>query len=204
MELVLAGRTLQQCRTEFLGWTKAAKSVLILGEGNGRFLCEFLKTNEEAEVVSVDSSARMIEVSRGRLIRGGLDPARVRFIRADALAPATTSWGCGPFDLVVTHFFLDCFRADQLEKLIPVIANQTSSRAAWLLADFRAPARGLAKARATAILWLAYRFFQIATALPARRLTAPDPFLQGQGFRLRDRRLRECGLLHSDFWSKET
>jgi SAM-dependent methyltransferase len=166
-----------------------------------------LKTNLQAEVVSVDSSARMIELSRRRLVRSGLDPGRARFIHADVLAPASARWDfgdCGLFDLVVTHFFLDCFRADQLQRLIPIIADQTSTHAGWLLADFRVPARGLAKARATAILWLAYQFFRIATTLPACRLTPPDPFLQAQGFRLRDRRVCEWGLLHSDFWSKET
>jgi SAM-dependent methyltransferase len=202
MELVLAGRKLQQCRTEFLQETGRAKSVLILGEGNGRFLCQFLKNNLDAEVVSVDSSATMLELTRQRIIRNGLGLQRIRFIQADVLGPSNSDWDCGPFDLVVTHFFLDCFRADQLERLIPAIANRTSPDATWLLADFQVPERGMAKGRAAAILWLAYCFFRIATGLSARRLTVPDPFLTAHGFRLRERRLRECGLLHSDLWSR--
>src|SRR5882762_1835947 len=41
MECVLAGRTLQRCRTAFLEQTRDATAALLIGEGNGRFLAEF-------------------------------------------------------------------------------------------------------------------------------------------------------------------
>jgi len=56
--------------------------------------------------------------------------------------------------------------------------------------------------RARLILWSMYRFFRVATRLPARRLTAPDPFLAEAGFALQARRVFEWGLLHSDCWTK--
>ena len=39
------------------------------------------------------------------------------------------------------------------------------------------------------------------TRLPAARLTPPDALLAQQGFKLRERRFFEWGLLHSDLWA---
>src|SRR5438874_1483889 len=84
MEVLLAGRTLQRCRTAFLDRTRAAKSALLLGEGNGQFLPEFLDVNQTASVLCVDSSARMLALTRERV--GAADEGRVRFVHADVLA----------------------------------------------------------------------------------------------------------------------
>jgi hypothetical protein len=47
-----------------------------------------------------------------------------------------------------------------------------------------------------------YAFFRIATRLPARKLTSPDPFLQQHGFKLCHRLESEWGLLRSDHWER--
>ena len=198
MECVLAGRTLQKCRTSFLDETRVATTALLIGEGNGRFLTEFLKANKRASVLCVDSSSRMLKLAARRA--GRLAGDRVRFVKADLLEPRDSQWQAGPFDLVVTHFFLDCFRPEQLDLIVRAIAEQASSGAKWLLADFSVPADGFARLRAKAILWLAYAFFRIATGLPAKRITAPDSFLERHGFALEKRIIREHGLLHSDLW----
>jgi hypothetical protein len=80
------------------------------------------------------------------------------------------------FDLVVTNFFLDCFRAEQLQKLVPLLAESTTADAVWLLADFRVPESGWQRWRAKIILALLYAFFKLTTALSANRLTPPDKF----------------------------
>lgn len=205
MECLLAGRTLQRCRTAFLDETRSATAALLLGEGNGRFLAEFLDLNKNASVVCLDASSRMLRLARQRT--APLDRHRVRFIHADLLAPllfavAPADLG-GPFDLVVTHFFLDCFRGEQLDTIVEIIRGRTSSEATWLLADFRVPETGFPRLRAKAILWLAYSFFRIVTQLPARRITPPDSFLQRLGFVLQKRIICEHGLLHSDLWRRD-
>ena len=43
-------------------------------------------------------------------------------------------------------------------------------------------------------------FFSGFFAVPASRLTPPDPFLHQCGFIPRERRLFEWGLLHNDLW----
>jgi len=203
MECLLAGNALQKCRTAHLQRVRIARSALILGEGNGRFLSEFLHANQEAKVVCVDASARMLAATQRRLERGGFDQRRLELIRADVLELAREPWPWGSFDLVVTHFFLDCFRGDQLETLLPAIAQRTIPGAAWLIADFRIPEGGLPRARARIILRLAYAFFRLATQLPAATLTAPDTILFQSGFQLQQRLISQAGLLHSDVWTRD-
>jgi len=201
MELVSAGEKLQRCRTAFLSRVPKANNILILGEGNGRFLVECRRRFPRAAITVVDASARMLELARKRLARQGITSDQINFIRADALAwePPT-----GAFDLIVTHFFLDCFRADQLELLIPKLSRAAAPKANWLLADFRAAAAGWRRGRSRVILWLMYRFFIAATQLPARNLTAPDDLLERNGFHRRAREIYDWELLHSDWWQSDS
>ena len=196
MEVVLAGDKLQHCRTAFLTRIPSATNILILGEGNGRFLRECRHQFPDAKITVVDSSARMLELARQRLGAGG---RRIDFVCADALtwAPPAQS-----FDLIVTHFFLDCFHAEQLQALITGLARAAAPGANWLVADFQAAAHGWRRVRSRAILWVMYRFFTIVTRLPASSLTPPDAFLEQRGFRLHERMMHDWELLHSDWWQR--
>jgi len=197
MEVVLAGQKLQRCRTAFLDRVTNAKQVLILGEGNGRFLLECRRKLPNAKITSVDASARMLALARRRLAGQGIGCGNIEFIHADALAWIPPEVG---YDLIVTHFFLDCFRPDQLESLIATLARAAAPRAHWLLADFQSAPAGLPRYRSQLILWMMYRFFTTVTRLPATALTAPDAFLERQGFKLRERQVHDWGLLRSDCW----
>jgi ubiquinone/menaquinone biosynthesis C-methylase UbiE len=197
MELVLAGNKLQRCRTAFLDRVGNAQNVLIAGEGNGRFLVECRRKLPTARITVVDASARMLAAARDQLQRSGLDSAGIQFIHADAL-----NWKpvLPAHDLVVTHFFLDCFPRQQLEQVVANLARSAAPGAAWLLADFQVPIRGLSRCRALIIHAWMYAFFRLATRLPARRLVPPDDFLKARNFVRQEQRTSEWGLLRSDLW----
>jgi len=197
MECLLAGGKLQRMRTRWLPELPIPRRALLAGEGHGRFLIELCRVAPEAEIVCADSSSGMLSAARRRLERHGLSSARVRFERQDFLR---SSGIAGHFDLVATHFFLDCFPPAQLAAVIQEIARAAAEKAHWLVADFRTPPRGPARLRARSILALMYGFFRCATRLPARTLTPPDPFLAAEGFQLRSRQTSEWGLLHADWW----
>jgi ubiquinone/menaquinone biosynthesis C-methylase UbiE len=200
MELVLAGNKLQRCRTAFLSQAAHRQNVLIVGEGNGRFLLECRRKLEGARVTCVDASARMLALARRRLQQHGLGLERTEFVHADLLA-----WNpqVRTYDLVVTHFFLDCFTPEQLRAVIAALANAAAADATWLLADFQVPPHGWRRYRAGLIHRLMYGFFQVAARLPARSLTPPDPLLQALQFSLAAREVSDWGLLHSDRWERK-
>ena len=60
MEHVLAGQKLQRCRTAHLANISAPKHALLMGEGNGRFLTEFVKRFPQSKAVCVDASEKML------------------------------------------------------------------------------------------------------------------------------------------------
>ncbi len=197
LEFVLAGGKLQRCRTAFLHEIPVPRNVLICGEGNGRFLKPCREAWPEARITCVDFSSGMLAQAKKRA--KGTGQGKTEFIHADILQwepPAQT------YDLIVTHFFLDCFRPEQLEVIVAKLSTAASPRANWLLADFQAPASGWVRSRAQAILGLMYFAFRFATRLPARRLTPPDDYLGRYGFILREQRVSEWSLLRTDWWQR--
>jgi len=202
MEWLLAGGKLQRCRTAYLSEVKPACRALLLGEGNGRFLGAFARLNRAAHITVLDASAAMLRQARQRvdlvLPRGPLAP--IEYLCTDIL-----SWSPPPrpFDLIVTNFFLDCFRPDQLAVIIPRLARATTSQADWFVSDFCIPSRGLARWRARGMVGAMYCFFRIATGLPARFLAPHDRLLTENGFQLRRSLQSEWGLLQAGWWRRE-
>jgi len=199
LEFVLAGDKLQRCRTAFLCPDLKPANVLVVGEGNGRFLAECARTLSSAKIVCVDSSRLMLNRARRRLARAGVGRDSIQFVQADVLRWVPQSRA---FDLIVTHFFLDCFQPSQLETVLQRLAVAARPSAHWLLADFQIPKRGLERWRSQLIHWLMYAFFRAVTKLPARQWTAPDPWLNRHGFKLKARQVSEWGLLRSDWWQR--
>ena len=193
MERILAGSQLQKCRIKYLPAIADAKRILLLGEGPGRFLCEVIGSCPAAEVTCLDSSAKMLAKARDATKRG------VTFVHADVLEYEFPS---GRFEAVATHFFLDCFRPDQLQVLVRRTAQSLLPGGTWLLSDFCLPPAGPSRWRAAIILKTMYLFFRAATALPARQLTDPTPLLEQNGLTLVQRHTANWGLLHSDLWRK--
>lgn len=200
LETIAFGNALQRCRVAYLSEVGSSRRALVVGEGNGRFLCELLRAHSEVEVDCVDASDRMLELAR-QLIQRELprSASRVRFLHHDIM-----SWTLpeNHYDLVVTHFVLDCFPAAELAGVIQRLARAAKPKAVWLLADFRLPARGLARFRARVWLAVMYRFFRLTARISANELIDPTPYLQAEGFALARQRLFRRGMLKSDLWRR--
>jgi ubiquinone/menaquinone biosynthesis C-methylase UbiE len=189
------GRKLEQSRFAFLTESKGAKHALMLGEGDGRFLQGFLRLNRQATVDYVDSSAEMLSLAKGRAAG---DQDRVKFHHANALVWTPPR---DDYDLIVTHFFLDCFPAQEIAELIHRIASH-APRAEWIISDFHQPGSGFAATRAAAWLRLLYLFFRIATGLRTRSLADHRSAMQENGFRLERAITADAGLLVSELWKQ--
>lgn len=194
MEFFAAGGKLQRCRVEFLPEIPAPRRILLAGEGHGRFLPECLRRFPEAEIMVVDSSMRMLEIANSKV-----ESDNVTFIHADLLA-----WQAPvlPFDLVVTHFFLDCLTPEELALVVEKLALAASPQATWLLADFQHATGGPARWRTRMIVAALYAFFRVVSGLRARELVPPDSLLEAAGFHRKARRTYDWNLLKSEWWTR--
>ncbi len=199
MEWLLAGRKLQRCRTAFLpARLKCHVKSYYWARAMVVFLVALLTAHPRTHVTCVDASAAMLQRARARATAAGCDLSTVSFVHADILVWTPPSVR---FDLIVSHFFLDCFTVEQIHQIVGKIAPAAAVGAHWLVADFCEPAAGLARWRAQIILRSLYLFFRRVTGLYRSRITPPSAYFPSHGFELRERVLFEWGLLHSDRWS---
>ncbi|MFO1497699.1 MAG: class I SAM-dependent methyltransferase [Verrucomicrobiota bacterium] len=199
VEWLLAGRKLQSCRTAFTQEIREAGSVLLAGEGHGRFLLHLCQQNPRAAICCVDSSSAMIRVAQRRLDRHGVGERPIEFHAIPILEFEPTC----TFDTVVTHFFLDCFTNETLDAIVSRLAAALQPRGKWIIADFQIPEDcRWRRCRARIVLALAYSFFRVAVRLPANRLADPRPSFIRHGLVRREKREFNFGLLYSELWEK--
>lgn len=202
LETIAFGGVLQRARVAFLSEIDTPRRVLIVGEGNGRFLCELLRCHPNIAVDCVDGSERMLELARRRVERQIPDRAnRINFLHQDI-----ASWSSpeNQFDLIVTHFFLDCFPESRVVEIVAKLSRAVAANATWLLADFHIAAEGFARWRAN--LWLAamYRFFRFTAGIEARELVDPSRSLLGERFSLARQHLFRNGMVKSELWRRNS
>jgi SAM-dependent methyltransferase len=183
------GRALERRRRWFLPRLMDARRALVLGDGDGRFLSELLRSNRVVCADYVDLSARMLDLARHKAGAG-----RVAYRRADAL---TAEFAANEYDLIATHFFFDCFSADDLSALIGRVAAAATPSARWVVSEFRAPTV-LARLLVSAL----YLFFRITTGLQTRRLVDHRPILRSHGFRLIDANQARGAFIVSELWER--
>ena len=202
LEWIAFGGQLQRCRVACLGEIAGPRRALIVGEGNGRFLCELVRVHPTVEVDCLDASERMLQLARKRLEQTSSDyAARVRFVHKEIMewkAPEDR------YDLIVTHFILDCFREPELALIIKKLASAATADATWLLADFRVPSRGFARLRARVWLALMYGFFRVTARIEANELIDPAPCMQSQGFTLAMQHQFKSEMLKSESWRRNS
>ncbi len=196
LESIAFQNSLQRARTFFLDQIPTPERVLVAGEGNGRFLREFVRRFPKARIDCVDASARMLELARAKLPDANHS---VRFIRNDLLAWSPEE---DAYDLIVTHFFLDCFDEHELAKVVAALAKSATQNALWLLADFSIPRQPLRKLHAQTWLWVMHRFFRVVARISARRLIDPLPFMSAHGFRCAQNKYSRLGLVKSELWRR--
>lgn len=185
LEYLAFGRALERRRFRFLADAAGARRALILGDGDGRFLARFAALSNPS-IDYVNSSARMLELARNRA-----GARRIVYRQADAL---TLPLAPAEYDLIATHFFLDCFDERDLEALIERAARAAQPGALWIVSEFRRPSW------AAPLLAALYLFFRVATGLATRRLTDHRPLLGKHGFRLKCEETARKGLLASELW----
>lgn len=200
MEWLSFGPLLWWCRTAFLPEMRDARRALTFGDGDGRFTARLLEVNSAVRVDAVDASAAML----ARLKRAaGANAARVQTIVADA-----RSWGAHvseavTFDLVYTHFFLDCLGDAEVGPLARRVAARLTPGGIWVVSEFAVPDSPMGRWVARPVVGFLYGAFAILTGLAVRRLPDYRAALREAGLRMERERRWMGGLLVSECWVRE-
>ncbi len=161
LEYLAFGRALERARFCHVPHLRICQDVLVIGEGDGRFLARLLKAAPHARVRSIDGSQRMIARAKQRL--SPADRERVCFecvdLRDLTFAPAA-------HDAIVTMFVLDCFPHHEATALAHRLAHSLRPGGVWAFADFAIPATGWRRWRAIVWTRTLYAFFRWQAALP--------------------------------------
>jgi hypothetical protein len=190
LEYLSFGPWLGRCRSAQLEHLNGVQHALLFGDGDGRFLARLLAANPTLTADVVDSSPS---------IRRSGPQARQRIClhQADAL-----DWNPrGSYDLIVSHFFLDCFYPHQLEQLFDRLLPHLRPGTQWVISEFAIPRNRFAAYFARGIIGLLYRAFGLITGLPVRALPDYAALLLRRGFVPSHDRRYLAGLLCSQLWS---
>lgn len=197
MEALSFGPWLAWCRCAFLPEMAHARRALAFGDGDGRFTAKLLAANGAVRVDAVDASPAMLHALRRR---AGGHANRLRTEVTDARA-----WQCQPdaehaYDLVYTHFFLDCLAGEDVRQLAARVRPLVTAQAIWVVSEFAVPPGWFGRLVARPLVRFLYGAFGLLTGLRLRRLPDYAASLRAAGFTLQRRQSRLLGLLVSEIW----
>lgn len=197
MEYLSFGPMLERCRFHHLPALRDSRQALVIGDGDGRFLAKLFTSNSQIRAGAVDQSPAMLRRLKTRVVRVGAQN-RLATICTDARAFEPPG---ANYDLVATHFFLDCLTESEAGHLIARLRPHLVPGALWLVSEFQVPKGAPFEA------WLArrtisalYAAFRILTGLAVRQILPWPALLARHGFERIASRSWLRGLLVSELW----
>lgn len=201
MEYLSFGTALERCRFHFLPQLRNTRHALLLGDGDGRFTAALLQQAKTAAAFAIDSSEAMLQTLRERCAAISAE---------DRLQTLCTPLNSGlpevitnkHFDLIATHFFLDCLNDAEVEHIAHDAILCTTTDARWVISEFRIPNHGVMQLPSQLIVWMLYLAFRVLTGLRAQQLPAYGAILRRNGWRIQQQQTRLGGLLVSELWQR--
>lgn len=202
MEFLSFGPMLERCRFSHLSQLGQPRRALVFGDGDGRFLARLLSVNREIRADAVDASPAMLRLLNARVAQTQAQ-SRVTTTCADARTFEPTVSG---YDLVATHFFLDCLSPAETAALIARTQPHLAPNAQWLVSEFAIPHKGRIRGGVSrAIISALYAAFRLLTGLTVRAIPPWRELLAAAGFVCVSSSASLGGLLVSELWqSRQT
>jgi ubiquinone/menaquinone biosynthesis C-methylase UbiE len=199
LEKLVFRNALEQTRFACLDTIYEAERILLVGEGDGRFLAKLTSINTDCKITVLDTSPIMLALAKTRV--SPVFQGKIQFCKEDA---KTFPFPAESFDAVVSHFFLDCFNENTLTILLKKLSSTLRPNGKWLIADFAEPSLntlpGLLQFLSLRIL---YTFFGFSCGIEARRVIAPHKILSANGLIESHSNSYFKGLLKSMVFIKE-
>jgi ubiquinone/menaquinone biosynthesis C-methylase UbiE len=201
VEHLCFGTALEMRRNTFIPYLGDARKALSCGEGDGRFMTALLKANSEVEITAIDASRKMARVAERRVASLGSE------------GQGRDTYHCGSihnfvsphagYDLIATHFFLDCFSGEEAAVVIDRIADWAAPRSRWIVSEFAQPTSAMGYLWTGAVIRSLYAAFRVTTGLRITHLPDYRPAMRRAGFELRRQEHAVGGLLVSELWERE-
>ena len=193
LERAVFGERLQRARCAHMETFLQAKQILLLGEGDGRFLEALLVAGCRAEIVCFDASTGMLDLAEER---AGGKADKVRFL-AGEVGNLRLPQGFRP-DVVAAHFFLDCFREEELVDIAGSIAGRSMPGGTVVVTDFKLPEGSRVwRFRGRLLIFAMLLFFRVFAGISARKLPDLCNLLTKQGWNCRKKAPFDHGLVCS-------
>ena len=153
---------LQRSQTVLLPKLSMPAKTLIIGGGTGKFLVYFLKFFQESEITYIDISPGMIKQARKKII-GLPGEDRVNFICGGIESIPEME-----FDFICTHYFLDCFEEQDLNRLFIQLKKRLKPDGIWHFTDFYLDGNSPFLHRK--LVGFLYWFFRLSCGLKVKKL----------------------------------
>ena len=179
LEYMTCGRALAESRRFHLKHCLACERILILGDGNGRFLHELYASGFQGEVVSVDCSQGMIAEAKKRCVAYTV---RIKWIECGIEKLSLNE--LGKFDCLITHYFWDVFEAEKGGGLLRKALCEVDGLSYVGMADFSSAdgLKGWRALRQRVILNVLFACFRSITGIENRAMWSVDSVLQSSGW----------------------
>jgi ubiquinone/menaquinone biosynthesis C-methylase UbiE len=202
MEYFSFGHMLERCRFHFLVRCSHARRALVLGDGDGRFTVRLMASNPTVHVDAVDASSAMLALLRDRARRSYRN-AETRLSTTEADIRQFTPTG-RDYDLVVSHFFLDCLTSSEVVALIERLSPYMIAEAIWVVSDFAVPEKGWRRLAARIVIRGLYFAFSFLTRLRVHQIPNYAKAFEDNRFRLVDNADFLGGLLVTEVWKRRS
>jgi ubiquinone/menaquinone biosynthesis C-methylase UbiE len=199
LEYLTFGRLLERVRFAQIPCIADRSRALLLGDGDGRFLARLVAHNRALRAEAVDSSDRMLALLQSRLCEVGASD-RVTVTKADVTGE--NYYPCGrEYDLVVTHFFFDCFTTHEVETIVDRVLPTLAKESIWIVSEFNLPPNG-PRPFARILIRVLYTSFGLLTGLSIRALPEYRRVLRSRDFYLEKQTTSLRGILVSELWRR--
>jgi len=195
MEYCSFGPYLARCRFHFLSELGGCRNGLILGDG--RFTSRLLRSYAHIWVRVLDASPAML-----RVLTHAVEPFEDRLVTQCVDIRSWQPAHGAEYDLIATHFFLDCLSTGEIEDLAASINGHASSNALWLVSEFSIPKGILGRFVAVPLVGVLYRGFRLLTGLRQQALPDYKAALAKSGWVLQREHAYLGGLLVSQLWQR--
>ena len=196
MEKIVFGNDLEKIQNVHLKLIDDEESILLLGDGDGRFLKKISETGADGLIVSLDSSSKMIELSRKRLQNTDLEVQYFcqnikNFEKSESFKP----------DLIFAHFFLDCFTEDEVILIIDLLSQWSTKTTKIVVSDFFiTKTNSISRTYQKLLTQTMISFFRVFCGISAKKLPNIPKIMNSKGWNCISHKSLRNGFINSWVW----